>query len=111
MKNIPTVEIADAPDPLPEDLHILDVREPVEWAHGHIEGARHIPLMEIPARVSEVPEGKSLVVCKIGGRSAKAVEYLLAQGHDVVNLGGGMLEWSAAGRPMVSETGAPPRVV
>ena len=111
MKNIPTVDITGVPDPLPEGLHILDVREPVEWAHGHIEGARHVPLMQIPGWVSEVPEGRTIVVCKIGGRSAKAVEYLLAQGHDVVNLSGGMLEWSAAGRPMVSETGAPPRVV
>jgi rhodanese-related sulfurtransferase len=50
-------------------------------------------------------------VCKVGGRSAQAVAYLQQQGHEVVNLDGGMLDWEAAGRPMVSETGAPPQVV
>jgi rhodanese-related sulfurtransferase len=50
------------------------------------------------------------VVCKVGGRSSQAVAYLLQQGHDVVNLDGGMLDWEAAGRPMTSETGAAPRV-
>jgi rhodanese-related sulfurtransferase len=108
---IPTVAISGVPDPLPEDLHVLDVREEVEWAHGHIDGATHIPLGELPARVSELPPGQTLVVCKVGGRSAQAVGYLQQQGHDVVNLDGGMLDWEAAGRPMVSQTGQPPRVV
>ncbi len=109
--SIPTVSIDGVPDPLPEGLHILDVREDVEWAYGHIEGATHIPLSELPARVSEVPDGQTLVVCKIGGRSAQATMWLANQGYDAVNLDGGMLDWEAAGRPMVSETGQPPQVV
>jgi rhodanese-related sulfurtransferase len=108
---IPTVDIADLPDPLPDGLHVLDVREPVEWAHGHIEGATHIPLNDVPARLDEVPDGHTLVVCKVGARSAKAVAYLRSQGRSVVNLEGGMLDWAAAGRPMVSETGNNPQVV
>lgn len=108
---IPTVTIDQVPHPLPEGLHVLDVREPVEWAHGHIEGALHIPLGTLPARVSELPDGQTLVVCKVGGRSAQAVMWLQQQGHDVVNLDGGMLDWEAAGRPMVSETGTPPQIV
>ena len=108
---IPTVTIDQVPHPLPEGLHVLDVREPVEWAHGHIEGALHIPLGTLTARVSELPEGQTLVVCKVGGRSAQAVMWLQQQGHDVVNLDGGMLDWEAAGRPMVSETGTHPQVV
>ena len=55
--------------------------------------------------------GQTLVVCKVGGRSAQAAAYLQQQGHDVVNLDGGMLEWEAAGRPMVSDTGQAPQVV
>jgi rhodanese-related sulfurtransferase len=109
--NVPTVAISGVPDPLPEGLAVLDVREPVEWQHGHIEGALHIPLGELVERVGEVPAGQTLVVCKVGGRSARAVAWLSAQGHDVVNLDGGMLEWEAAGRPMVSETGQDARVV
>ncbi len=108
---IPTVEVSGLPDPLPTDLHVLDVREPVEWHHGHIEGALHIPLQELPARLGEVPTGQVLVVCKVGGRSGRAVAWLGQQGHDAVNLGGGMIDWSDAGRPMVSESGAAPRVV
>ena len=101
---IPTVEIAGVPDPLP--VAVLDVREDDEWAAGHIEGATHIPLQELPARLGDLPEGQTLVVCKVGGRSAQAVSYLAQQGFEVVNLAGGMLDWAAAGRPMVSETGA-----
>jgi rhodanese-related sulfurtransferase len=111
MTGIPTVAIGGVPDPLPEGLHVLDVREPEEWRHGHIEGAMHIPLRDLPARLSDVPEGQTLVVCKVGARSAQASMYLLQQGRDVVNLDGGMLDWADAGRPMVSETGAPAQVI
>lgn len=108
---VPTVTIDGVPDPLPEGLHVLDVREQVEWDNGHIEGAQHIPMSELGSRADEVSTEQTLVVCKIGGRSAQAVAWLAQQGRDVVNLDGGMLDWSAAGRPMVSETGQPPRVV
>jgi rhodanese-related sulfurtransferase len=108
---VPTVGLDGVPDPLPEDLHVLDVREHVEWDHGHIEGAQHIPLGELPARIDEVPDRQTLVVCKIGGRSAQAVAWLTQQGRDAANLDGGMLDWAEAGRPLVSETGRPPQVV
>ena len=111
MHQIPTVAIDGLPDPLPEDLVVLDVREPVEWDYGHIEGAVHIPLSLLPLRVAELPAAQTLVVCKIGGRSAQAVAWLQQQGHDAVNLAGGMLDWEAAGRPMISENGHPPQVV
>ncbi len=111
MSGVPTVGISGVPDPLPEGLVVLDVREPVEWQYAHIEGALHIPLRELTTRLDEVPEGQTLVVCKVGGRSAQAVAWLAQQGRDVVNLDGGMLDWEAAGRPMVSETGQPPVVV
>ncbi|HSE71537.1 MAG TPA: rhodanese-like domain-containing protein [Nocardioidaceae bacterium] len=109
--SVPTVGVHGVPDPLPDGVSVLDVREPVEWDHGHVEGALHVPLMDLPARLAEVPEGQVLVVCRVGGRSAQAVAYLAALGHDAVNLAGGMVDWAAAGRPMVSETGQPPRVV
>lgn len=108
---IPTVTVDQLPNPLPEGVTVLDVREPMEWVHGHIEGALHIPLGTLPVRLPELPEGQIVVVCKVGGRSAQAVMWLQQQGHDVVNLDGGMLDWEAAGRPMVSDTGTPPQVV
>ena len=108
---IPTVTVNGVPNPLPEGLSVLDVREQLEWDHGHIEGAVHIPLMELPQRLDEVPDGPTLVVCKIGGRSAHAVAWLVQHGREAVNLDGGMLDWAEAGRPMVSETGTAPHVV
>jgi rhodanese-related sulfurtransferase len=109
--SVPTVSITGVPDPLPEGLAVLDVREQDEWDAGHVEGAVHVPLGELPTRLGEVPEGQTLVVCKVGGRSGRAVMWLAQQGYDVVNLDGGMLDWAAAGRPMVSETGEPPEVL
>ena len=109
--NIPSVTITNVPDPLPEGLTVLDVREPVEWQYGHVEGALHVPMNEVPERIGELPTGKILVVCKVGGRSAQVTSYLTQQGLEVVNLDGGMLDWEASGRAMVSETGQPPQVV
>ena len=111
MYGVPTVAMSGVPDPLPDGLAVVDVREPVEWHHGHIEGAIHIPMAEVPTRLEEVPEGQVLVVCKVGARSARVAGYLVQQGRDAVNLDGGLLDWEAAGRALVSETGQPPIVV
>jgi rhodanese-related sulfurtransferase len=100
--SIPTTEVDAIPTPLPDDLVVLDVREDYEWAAGHIAGAVHIPLGDIPARVGELdPSARTLVICHVGGRSARATQWLHAQGHDVTNVAGGMDAWEAAGRPVV----------
>lgn len=111
---IPEIEIDALPDPLPQGLVVLDVREDDEWAAAHIQGAVHIPLMELPARLGEFVEleaPQTLVVCKAGGRSARAAAYLAQQGYDVVNLIDGMIGWERAGRAMVSDTGRPAEVI
>lgn len=111
MYDVPTVTVSDVPDPLPESTHVLDVREPSEWAAGHIEGAQHIPLQQVPERLADLPtDGRLLVVCKVGGRSAQAVAYLQHQGLDVVNLDGGLVDWADAGRPLVRDDGGTPTV-
>ncbi|MFT4084489.1 MAG: rhodanese-like domain-containing protein [Nocardioides sp.] len=107
--SIPTIDLGTVPQPPP--IPVIDVREDEEWSAGHIEGALHIPLQQLPARLGEVPAEQTLVVCKAGGRSAQAVLYLAQQGYDVINLAGGMLDWAADGRPMVSETGEPAYVL
>ena len=109
---LPETDVAHLPPELPGEVAVLDVREPDEWAAGHIEGALHIPMREVPGRLADVPvDGQVLVVCKVGARSAQAVGYLRQQGYHAVNLDGGLLEWEAAGRALVSETGQPPVVV
>lgn len=112
--NIPTVTMAAVPDPLPDALVVLDVREQTEWDAGHVEGAVHVPLMDLPERVGELAASdgaQTLVVCRVGGRSAQATGWLAQQGIEAVNLEGGLLEWEAAGRPLISETGRPPLVL
>jgi rhodanese-related sulfurtransferase len=93
--------------------YLLDVREPDEWEGGHAPGAHHVPMMEIPARMAEVPtEGDVVVVCRSGGRSGQVVSYLLGNGWDNVrNLDGGMKAWAAAGRDVVSEDGQTARIL
>ncbi len=100
---VPTTDVQAVPAPIPADLVVLDVREQHEWDAGHIDGAIHIPLGDLPLRVGELdPSTRTLVVCHVGGRSARATSWLHAQGHDVVNLAGGMDAWEATGRPVVS---------
>jgi rhodanese-related sulfurtransferase len=92
---------------VPDGAYLLDVREPGEWVAGHAPDATHVPLGELVARVDEVPADQDVVVvCRSGGRSAQATAYLNGIGRRAVNLDGGMQAWAAAGRPMVSETGA-----
>jgi rhodanese-related sulfurtransferase len=95
------------------DAFLLDVREPDEWTAGHAPGAHHIPMMEVPARIAEIPvDTDVVVVCRSGGRSGQVVSYLLGNGWDNVrNLDGGMHSWAAAGRDVVSENGQPARVL
>lgn len=101
-----------APADLPPKAFLLDVREDDEWRAGRIDGAVHIPLAELPARVGEVPAGRPVVaICRKGPRSEQATLGLRHAGLDVRNLTGGMQRWASEGRPMVSETGAPPAVV
>ena len=84
---------------------LLDVREPHEYDAAKIKGSVLIPLGQLPERVSEIPKDCPIVVhCRLGGRSAKAVEYLLAQGYtDVRNLTGGIQAWSVQVDPSVPQ--------
>ena len=97
---------------VPHDARILDVREHDEWEAGHVAGALHIPLAELPARLAELDPEKDLhVICRSGGRSQRAAEWLEGNGYTAINVSGGMGAWLEAGKPMVSETGAEPTVL
>lgn len=80
-----------------ETLHLIDVREAEEVAEGTIPGAVHIPLGEVPERVNELDKSKSyIIICRSGGRSGNATDFLEAQGYDATNMVGGMLDWDGA---------------
>ncbi len=106
---IPEVSTADVPD----DAVLLDVREQDEWDAGHAPNAIHIPLAELPGRLGELPETDETVpvACRGGGRSSRAVAWLLQQGYDVANLTGGMKSWQAAGKDLVHADDSPPTVI
>ena len=79
-----------------EDLLVLDVRNPDEWAIGHLDGARLLPLPFLPDRLRELdPAQRTVVLCHRGIRSAQAVHFLRGQGFPRVrNLTGGIEAWS-----------------
>ena len=106
---VPTVDAAQVTD----DAYLLDVREPDEWAAGHPPGAHHVPMMQVPGRADEIPDDRDVVVvCRVGGRSAQVVAYLRQRGYEkVYNLDGGMQQWAASGREVISENGQPAQVL
>ncbi len=80
-----------------ENIQLIDVRQPDEYAFAKIEGSKLIPLGEIISRMSELDENRETVVhCKMGGRSARAIEALQQSGYkgSLINLVGGITAWS-----------------
>jgi rhodanese-related sulfurtransferase len=98
------VDVTTAADLRDAGAVVLDVREPAEWAEGHIPGATLIPLGELARRVSELPDDETIVViCRSGNRSAQGRDILRAAGYEATSVDGGMTAWRAAGLPV--ETG------
>ncbi|MDN7241207.1 rhodanese-like domain-containing protein [Planococcus sp. N028] len=76
------------------DINLIDVREAEEVAYGMIPGAVHIPLGQLPEQFDELDKSKEYhVICKAGGRSAMACDYLANNGIQTVNIEGGMMDW------------------
>ena len=86
-------------------VQIVDVREPEEWAAGHIPGSRHIPMAELGRRLGELdPRAPVVTVCRIGVRSLMSADELLLAGfRDVRSLAGGITAWTEAGLPVERE--------
>jgi len=84
-----------------ESVVILDVREPFEIALAPFPGAMHIPMGDIPSRLSELdPDRETVVVCHHGVRSAQVAMYLAQMGFErVLNLAGGIDAWSEDADP------------
>lgn len=80
-----------------DDIQIVDVREAHELAVAKMPGTIHIPLGQVLSRMSEIdPNRETVVHCKMGGRSAKAIEVLKRAGFkgSLTNLTGGITAWS-----------------
>jgi rhodanese-related sulfurtransferase len=89
-----------------EELFLLDVREPLEWRAGHIDGSVHIPMSQLGARRDELPSDRTiLAVCRSGHRSGMVTEALRRAGYQAENLEGGVLAWRSDGLELVADDG------
>lgn len=87
-----------------EDALIIDVREPSEYADGHLPESRNIPISQLESRASEIEKFKErplILVCRSGARSSSACSRLSKLGFTKVNnLNGGVGDWTQAGLPL-----------
>lgn len=104
MNTIPSITVTELAELLKNQTNIclIDVREPDEHDVAAISGSRLVPLATVPEQAAHWPMDQEMYVhCKAGGRSARAVQYLMDQGFTrVTNVAGGMDAWLAAGLPV-----------
>lgn len=96
MEPRPEIPESDA-DALPDDMLLLDVREPTEFADHHLPGSLNIPLAAVLAGAEVPGDRPMLVICRSGARAQVAAAALAARGHRVQVLEGGLLRHAAAG--------------
>lgn len=83
------------------EIDLVDVREPGEWQQGHPEGARHIPLGDLPSRAGDLPADRPVAfICASGNRSKVATETAKRAGIDAHNVDGGLAAWQRAQLPV-----------
>lgn len=86
----------------PPDAVVLDVREPQEYAHGHVPGTISLPQADLASRLAEVPRDRPVfIICQSGMRSLRAAQFLKQMGYEqVANVLGGTDAWRRAGKPV-----------
>ncbi|MET0910653.1 MAG: NTP transferase domain-containing protein [Ilumatobacteraceae bacterium] len=99
------IDIDEFAQRLDQGARVIDVREPDEYVDGHVPGAILIPLATVPDHLDEFRgDGPTYVICKSGGRSRRACEFVAAQGLEgveTINVEGGTGAWIASGREAV----------
>lgn len=104
LPNVPEIDIEEL-DPAESGAMVLDVREPAEYARGHVPGAVNIPQADIATRLDEIPRDRPVaVICQGGMRSLRATQFLWQSGYrQVVNVRGGTAAWLDAGKPVSTD--------
>lgn len=88
---------------LAEGARLIDVREPAEFDEARVPGAQLVPLATVPDRVEAFRgDGPTYVICRSGGRSMQACEFVSPQGVEAINVAGGTLAWIASGRDVAT---------
>ncbi|MDX1534529.1 MAG: molybdopterin-synthase adenylyltransferase MoeB [Thermoplasmata archaeon] len=99
------VDVAEAAEMIEKgDAMLLDVREPMEWQIVHIEGAKLMPVGEVPYKVGELSTADNIIVhCHTGARSARITQFLRDLGFQKVwNMAGGIDAWAAQVDPTLT---------
>ncbi len=97
MQSISVDELKNVLEAQNPSVELIDVREPSEYASGHIDGAENIPLSDLHRAVYDLRDFDTVYVyCRSGGRSARACELLESSGVNAVNVDGGFIAWSKA---------------
>jgi rhodanese-related sulfurtransferase len=97
---------ASAREMLDKGAQLVDVRADHEWETGHLPGAVHIPLDELPARVEEIDKDRPVILyCRGGNRSTMATVALAEAGYDAAKLTEGATGWEEEGLPFEPEGG------
>jgi rhodanese-related sulfurtransferase len=100
------VSRTDARKLIDEGAQLIDVRADHEWEAGHIAGASHITLPELPQRTAEIDKDRPVVVyCRGGNRSSMATAALTEAGFDAVKLSEGIVGWNEDDLPLEPEGG------
>jgi rhodanese-related sulfurtransferase len=110
--SVPEMSADEAAEEVVDGALLLDVRELEEWTAGHAPDAQLMPMGSVPQHLDELPRDREIVViCRTGNRSERVTQYLVAQGFDAYNVFGGMSAWAASGHEVVTDAGAPGRVI
>jgi rhodanese-related sulfurtransferase len=98
-------DVADASAAVEAGALLVDVREDFEWSAGHALGAIHLPMMQVPTRMEELPRDAPIyLICATGNRSGRVAEYLTQNGFSrPINVRGGTVAWQRAGLPIDRE--------
>ena len=89
-----------------EGAQLIDVRADHEWQAGHLPGATHVPLDELPERTGEIDKERPvLLYCRGGNRSTMAAAALADAGYDAAKLSEGIVGWDEADLPLAPDDG------
>jgi SulP family sulfate permease len=105
LKHLSVVEFEDGVAEAGERVFLIDVREPEEYARGHLPNSRLLPLRNLVGEIEDLPRDRPVfLVSRSGRRSTRAMRLLIDMGfEEVFNLKGGVLSWMARGRPLAVE--------
>lgn len=95
------VDVAQLERALQSGTCLVDVREPGEYAEGHVPGAKLIPMGQLTSRLDELDRKRPVyLICASGNRSGAMADVLAARRFDAVNVLGGTAAWIRSGRPV-----------